>query len=161
MSLRAWVAATEMAAGAWASGAQAGYIIKLRDDVGSLSQFQPYAASAWRSQSGSPDLEQTLDGWAAGLENFASGMASQGGQHGSASGGYGFDVTFKSMPAGVHDMTINAAVDGAIVATERDTTTVVASGVPEPATWAMMLIGFAGLGFAGYRKRKGQPSMVR
>lgn len=26
------------------------------------------------------------------------------------------------------------------------------SGVPEPSTWAMMLVGFAGLGFAGYRK---------
>jgi hypothetical protein len=26
------------------------------------------------------------------------------------------------------------------------------AGVPEPSTWAMMLIGFAGLGFAGYRK---------
>ena len=25
---------------------------------------------------------------------------------------------------------------------------------PEPATWAMMLIGFAGLGFAGYRARR-------
>jgi hypothetical protein len=27
-------------------------------------------------------------------------------------------------------------------------------GVPEPSTWAMMLIGFAGLGFAGYLKRR-------
>jgi hypothetical protein len=26
------------------------------------------------------------------------------------------------------------------------------SAVPEPATWAMMLLGFAGLGFAGYRR---------
>ena len=26
--------------------------------------------------------------------------------------------------------------------------------VPEPSTWAMMLLGFAGLGFAGYRKAK-------
>ena len=26
--------------------------------------------------------------------------------------------------------------------------------VPEPATWAMMLVGFAGLGFAGYRRNK-------
>jgi PEP-CTERM motif len=26
--------------------------------------------------------------------------------------------------------------------------------VPEPSTWAMMLLGFATLGFAGYRKRK-------
>jgi hypothetical protein len=28
------------------------------------------------------------------------------------------------------------------------------SGVPEPSTWAMMLLGFAGLGFAGYRQTK-------
>jgi hypothetical protein len=26
--------------------------------------------------------------------------------------------------------------------------------VPEPSTWAMMLIGFAGLGFMGWRSRK-------
>jgi PEP-CTERM motif len=25
-------------------------------------------------------------------------------------------------------------------------------GIPEPSTWAMMLIGLAGLGFAGYRR---------
>jgi hypothetical protein len=34
----------------------------------------------------------------------------------------------------------------------------VASGVPEPSTWAMMLLGFAGLGYAGYRKRKALPA---
>jgi PEP-CTERM motif len=28
-------------------------------------------------------------------------------------------------------------------------------GAPEPSTWAMMLLGFAGLGFAGYRKARG------
>jgi hypothetical protein len=27
-------------------------------------------------------------------------------------------------------------------------------GTPEPSTWAMMLIGFAGLGLAGYRRAK-------
>jgi hypothetical protein len=26
--------------------------------------------------------------------------------------------------------------------------------VPEPSTWAMMLLGFAGLGYAGYRKAR-------
>jgi hypothetical protein len=26
--------------------------------------------------------------------------------------------------------------------------------VPEPSTWAMMLLGFAGLGFAGYRSAR-------
>ena len=30
----------------------------------------------------------------------------------------------------------------------------VGSAVPEPSTWAMMLLGFAGLGYAGYRKTK-------
>ena len=30
-----------------------------------------------------------------------------------------------------------------------------ASSVPEPSTWAMMLVGFAGLAFAGYRASHG------
>jgi PEP-CTERM motif len=35
----------------------------------------------------------------------------------------------------------------------NDTITLeIGSPVPEPASWAMMLIGFAGLGFAGYRR---------
>jgi PEP-CTERM motif len=32
------------------------------------------------------------------------------------------------------------------------TVTPITSGVPEPSTWAMMLAGFAGLGFLGYRQ---------
>ena len=28
--------------------------------------------------------------------------------------------------------------------------------VPEPSTWALMLLGFAGLGFAGWRRRTAQ-----
>jgi hypothetical protein len=31
---------------------------------------------------------------------------------------------------------------------------VAVAGAPEPSTWAMMLLGFSGLGFAGYRKAK-------
>jgi len=32
------------------------------------------------------------------------------------------------------------------------------AGIPEASTWAMMMLGFAGLGFAGYRKTKrGEP----
>ncbi|MBN9453274.1 MAG: PEP-CTERM sorting domain-containing protein [Bosea sp.] len=37
------------------------------------------------------------------------------------------------------------------------TVTDFAAAVPEPSTWAMMLVGFAGLGYAGYRKRKATP----
>jgi len=30
------------------------------------------------------------------------------------------------------------------------------NGVPEPSTWAMMLLGFAGVGFVAYRQKKGR-----
>jgi hypothetical protein len=41
------------------------------------------------------------------------------------------------------------------------------NAVPEPSTWAMMLVGFAGIGFAGYRSTRrivghgGEPPVVR
>ncbi len=37
--------------------------------------------------------------------------------------------------------------------------TLTVSVVPEPSTWAMMLIGFAGLGFAGYRTSRRTPAI--
>jgi hypothetical protein len=37
----------------------------------------------------------------------------------------------------------------------------IGGAVPEPSTWAMMLVGFAGLGFAGYRStRRGAPALL-
>jgi hypothetical protein len=36
----------------------------------------------------------------------------------------------------------------------------ISSGVPESSTWALMLLGFAGLGFVGYRKTKGRPGLA-
>ena len=38
--------------------------------------------------------------------------------------------------------------------------TVVGPGVPEPTTWAMMVIGFAGLGLAGYRTSRKSVSIA-
>jgi hypothetical protein len=38
--------------------------------------------------------------------------------------------------------------------TERGGGTLTFSAVPEPSTWGMMLGGFAGLGFLGYRRNK-------
>jgi hypothetical protein len=36
--------------------------------------------------------------------------------------------------------------------------TFVPTGVPEPSTWAMMVAGLVGLGFAGHRSKTGTPS---
>ena len=33
-------------------------------------------------------------------------------------------------------------------------------GIPEPSTWAMLLFGFAGLAFAGYRGSRTNPGVV-
>jgi hypothetical protein len=49
------------------------------------------------------------------------------------SGGFGFDL----------------AIGGAV-----------AQAAPEPSTWAMMLVGFAGLGFAGYRSTRRQAAVA-
>ena len=47
---------------------------------------------------------------------------------------------------------------GVVVATSSTALDYVGGGVtastPEPSTWAMMVLGFAGLGFAGYRKAR-------
>jgi hypothetical protein len=32
------------------------------------------------------------------------------------------------------------------------------AAVPEPATWAMLLLGFAGIGFLSYRRKQGGPA---
>lgn len=49
---------------------------------------------------------------------------------------YGFEFTTPGGPSGL-----------------LVTTTGSAGAVPEPSTWAMLLLGFAGLGYVGYRRR--------
>ncbi len=43
---------------------------------------------------------------------------------------------------------------GSVAWLDGGTTGLSYSAVPEPSTWAMMLLGFAGLGFAGYRRAR-------
>jgi hypothetical protein len=56
------------------------------------------------------------------------------------------------------DFAVGVGTDGSFL---NDTTSInanftpgVESGVPEPSTWAMLLLGFAGVGFMAYRRRK-------
>ena len=66
-------------------------------------------------------------------------------------------------PFGSPAVTANGINDKGVVVgfyTNAATDTVdgfVGTTVPEPSTWAMMLLGFAGLGFLGYRKVRTGP----
>ncbi len=67
-----------------------------------------------------------------------------------------FDVTFTGLTPGMHNFTINALVDGGIVATEADVITIGSVGpeaVPEPSTWALLTVGLLGLGLVWRRKK--------
>jgi hypothetical protein len=67
-------------------------------------------------------------------------------------GGVRFDVGFAS-PSDQ----FNGNIDAFTIGIGDSSTTFdfePASAVPEPATWAMMLIGFAGIGFMAYRRQK-------
>jgi hypothetical protein len=51
----------------------------------------------------------------------------------------------------VYDYNLNQAIKDTMV-TANVTSLTVTSGVPEPSTWAMIILGFAGVGFAAYRR---------
>ena len=69
-----------------------------------------------------------------------------------ASGTWGIE-TSSTAPAGslLYTMGIVAPTDQWVAAVENGAFELTA-GVPEPSTWALMVLGFAGLGFAGYRR---------
>ena len=58
-----------------------------------------------------------------------------------------FDPTAFST-IGVHDTVLFGTAQAAQLVVSE------VSSVPEPSTWAMMLLGFAGLGYAGYRRAR-------
>jgi len=68
----------------------------------------------------------------------------------AATGGGGAFMGFTDFGKSIASVTYNATDD--IVA--LDDVRYASSAIPEASTWAMMLIGFAGLGFAGYRKSR-------
>jgi PEP-CTERM motif len=68
----------------------------------------------------------------------------------------GFYITLDDLSVGTHVLHFEgegSSLAGGSFSQDVMVTLVV---VPEPSTWAMMSIGFAGLGFAAYRKRRTQ-----
>jgi PEP-CTERM motif len=49
---------------------------------------------------------------------------------------------------------VGTGLDRPVAPTFNESFSLSGSVIPEPSTWAMMLIGFAGLGFAGYRRAR-------
>lgn len=61
-------------------------------------------------------------------------------------------IVFSSFPAGFN--LVNGSIDVA-----QSFASINVTPVPEPATWAMMLIGFTGLGFGVYRRTRTTPAV--
>ncbi len=52
-------------------------------------------------------------------------------------------------------LTLNLAPNANLVATGQGALNSLTPAVPEPSTWAMMILGFLGIGFMTYRRRSG------
>lgn len=65
---------------------------------------------------------------------------------------FDFDLSFTGIVAGIYDFSINALVDGGIIATETDHIVVTGSAVPEPASMTLLVSGL--LGLAWVRRRR-------
>ena len=61
-----------------------------------------------------------------------------------------FDTFFRVQNPGGGDLPLSSELDLATVFSNVTVTV----NVPEPSTWALMVLGFAGLGFAGYRRAR-------
>jgi len=65
-----------------------------------------------------------------------------------------YSQTFATAPGTKYTYSFTFDEDGGPSSGLLVTTTGAVSTIPEASTWAMMLLGFAGLGFVGYRQRQ-------
>ena len=70
-----------------------------------------------------------------------------------STGGQLTAISYNGAIAGSYYLEVTGTAPSADLNFSGDITTVAA--VPEPATWAMMMLGFLGVGFVAYRRRSG------
>jgi hypothetical protein len=78
---------------------------------------------------------------------------------GSVNAGFEVFQTVTGLSAKINDLTFALTSHGTSLNLDN---IVLGTVIPEPSTWAMMLLGFAGLGFVGYRQtiRRAKPQAV-
>jgi hypothetical protein len=118
---------------------------------------------------GLPADSSTLTPGTSGIHGGAPSWAPLGGSSGACwSAGCGFtgwiNATYTIATAGsyeivfgvsnVYDQAFDTGLAFSSVTVDGTPVVTGASGVPETSTWVMMLAGFAGLGFVGYRRNK-------
>jgi hypothetical protein len=69
------------------------------------------------------------------------------------SGAYPLFAVWSNTAQGGYSAAFTGVVDG-VEYYNIQGSAAVSGAVPEPSTWAMLLLGFAGLGFAGYRRAR-------
>ena len=72
---------------------------------------------------------------------------------------YGQDVLFNlySTGSGTYGETTDGLLDNVRLYDENGSP--ITAGVPEASTWAMMILGFLGLGFMAYRRKQNEPML--
>jgi hypothetical protein len=83
----------------------------------------------------------TGDSWRVFGSNSATSLGAQ------LPGLIGFDEVSHSLPTGFDFINFQAVSGNVLVSSISGT-------IPEPSTWAMMLLGFAGLGYVGFRRTR-------
>jgi hypothetical protein len=155
MSIRVMLTATALAAALYAAPAHAEILdfSYFNGKIGLITWTQPSDPTPSSSINGQ-STEATVSNSMSRLEGFTEVLFNNS----AFGGGLGITISvFDIMDHGPQLYTGSEAEPMFSVGTfnlGEGTLTVTAAPVPEPSTWAMMLLGFAGLGFAGYRTRR-------
>jgi hypothetical protein len=94
----------------------------------------------------------------------APGMALDDTEFEASQGSQSFATTTALAGSGLYSLsdqgTLFLASGGTVSGGQSTTFSFVSPAVPEPSTWAMMALGFAGLGIAGYKRARLHPASV-
>jgi hypothetical protein len=123
-------------------------VIAAEINAGALGIFNGSIAQAFSSSGLSFEIFNTTDSYGLAFFSIDSTAISSGQPIISIGSGTGFSslIAFEPVPLDLPLGLGNA--------------TLTISGVPEPSTWAMMILGFAGVSFMAYRRRNSAVSLA-